>query len=289
MLTVIQRSGSDLALNVHFHMLLLDGVFDVHNQFTAFAAPTHDEMLALTTTIAERIGRLCQRRALDDDLPDAERNLCTSLARSAARRGTTAHRDPDHDPDHHRDPWAGLIKARVDGFDLECTTVVRADDRHRLEHLCRYVLRPPLADRRLRMLDGDQVGIELKRPWRDGTTWVTMSTETFLERLCSLVPKDREHTVLYRGVLAGRARRRKHVVPTENGPRPKNITWAALMKHGLGLDVLACPCGGRMKLIATVLDKESLARLLPAHGLRVRALPIAPARAPPQAEFDFGP
>ena len=116
-----------------------------------------------------------------------------------------------------------------------------------------------------------------------------MSTETFLERLCSLVPKDREHTVLYRGVLAGRARRRKHVVPTENGPRPKNITWAALMKHGLGLDVLACPCGGRMKLIATVLDKESLARLLPAHGLRVRALPIAPARAPPQAEFDFGP
>ena len=37
--------------------------------------------------------------------------------------------------------------------DLECATVVTGDDRERLEHLCKYVLRPPLADRRLRLLE----------------------------------------------------------------------------------------------------------------------------------------
>jgi hypothetical protein len=42
--------------------------------------------------------------------------------------------------------------------------VVCADDRERLEHLCKYVLRPPLADRRLRLLDDGRVTLELKAP-----------------------------------------------------------------------------------------------------------------------------
>ncbi len=37
------------------------------------------------------------------------------------------------------------------------TFVVRADERERLEHLCKYVLRPPLADRRLRLLATGEV------------------------------------------------------------------------------------------------------------------------------------
>jgi ABC-type multidrug transport system ATPase subunit len=89
-------------------------------------------------------------RSLDDDIDDDERSLCAALARSARRQGSTAHQDPERDLDHDTDRWAGLIKARVDGFDLECTTLVRAEDRERLEQLCKYVLRPPLADRRLR-------------------------------------------------------------------------------------------------------------------------------------------
>ena len=73
------------------------------------------------------------------------------------------------------------IKARVDYYDLECTTVVRADDRERLEHLCKYVLRPPLADRRLRLLSTGEVGLELKSAWRDGTKWLTFEPDTFLD------------------------------------------------------------------------------------------------------------
>ena len=33
-LTVVQRFGSELALNLHFHMLCPDGVFDAHGHFT---------------------------------------------------------------------------------------------------------------------------------------------------------------------------------------------------------------------------------------------------------------
>ena len=246
-------------------------------------------MAELTTRIAERVTRMLERRSLDDDIDDDERSLCAALARSARRQGSTAHQDPDRYPDQDTDRWAGLIKARVDGFDLECTTVVREDDRERLEQLCKYVLRPPLADRRLRMLDTGEVALELKRPWRDGTSWVTMSPDTFLERLCSLVPREREHTILYRGTLGPNSKRRASVVPEADGPRPRNLTWAMLMQHGLALDVLACACGKRMKFIALVREKQSLARLLRLHRLPQRAMPIAPARGPPQTDLDFGP
>ena len=40
----------------------------------------------------------------------------------------------------------------------------------------------------------------------------------------------------------------------------KELTWATLMQHGLDLDVLACACGARMKFIAVVREKQSLAR-----------------------------
>ena len=95
--------------------------------------------------------------------------------------------------------------------------------------------------------------------------------------------------MLYRGVLSGHSKLRAKVVPREEGiPRPKNATWCAVMQHGLGIDVLACPCGHRMLLVAVIFEKKSLTRMLAAHGLRARALHTLPARAPPQTQLDFG-
>jgi hypothetical protein len=148
------------------------------------------------------------------------------------------------------------------------------------------------ADEQARLLPGDQVALELKSPWRDGTTWISMSADTFLERLCALVPRPRTNQVLYRGVLAAHSARRPKVVPApEPDPkyRPKNATFCELMKHGLGVAVLACPCGHRMKYVATIFDRKGLARLLRAKGLPHHLEPIRPARGPPQQNFDFGP
>jgi len=279
-----------LALNVHFHMLLLDGVYDVLGAFTPIAAPTRAELVVLCTAIAHRVHKLLERRALGEG-GSVEHSLAVALCRSAARRGTDKHAPEGPDPDHDGEPgWKR--KARVDGFDLEATTEVRGDDRERLEDLARYLLRPPLADRRLRLLPADQVALELKSPWRDGTTWVSMSADTFLERLSSLVPRPRADQVLYRGVLAAHSARRPNVVPApDDDPkhRPKNATFCEFMKHGLNVDVLACPCGHRMRYVATIFDKKGLARLLRAKGLPHHLEPIRPARGPPQQGFDFGP
>ncbi len=101
-------------------------------------------------------------------------------------------------------------------------------------------------------MPADQVALELKSPCKDGTTWISMSADTFLERLASLVPRPRTNQVRYRGVLhraqvseANRAAehvahsaRRPQVVPEpDDDPkdRPKNATFCELMKHGLNV------------------------------------------------------
>jgi hypothetical protein len=38
------------------------------------------------------------------------------------------------------------------------------------------------------------------------------------------------------------------------------------MRHGVGVDVLACECGKRMRCEATIFETNSLATMLAAHG-----------------------
>jgi len=63
----------------------------------------------------------------------------------------------------------GPRQAHLDGFDLHANVWVSANDRAGLERLCRYVLRPPFAQERLRFRDDGRVALELKRAWHDGT------------------------------------------------------------------------------------------------------------------------
>ena len=62
----------------------------------------------------------------------------------------------------------------VAGFDLDIGPVVGANDRARLERLCRYALRPPLATERLEELPDGRVKYGLRHRWRDGTVAVVM-------------------------------------------------------------------------------------------------------------------
>jgi hypothetical protein len=73
--------------------------------------------------------------------------------------------------------------------------VVGAADRAGLQRLCRYVARPPLSASRLEVLEGGQVRVHLKRPWADGTAYISMTRLAFLERLASLVPPPRKQRV----------------------------------------------------------------------------------------------
>ena len=66
--TLIQCFGGAVNLNVHFHMLVLDGVYverpDGTLRFRWVKAPTSAELTALARTIARRVGRYLERRGL---------------------------------------------------------------------------------------------------------------------------------------------------------------------------------------------------------------------------------
>jgi len=66
--TLIQRFGSALNLNIHFHMLFLDGVYVERPNGTArfhwVKAPTSREFTQLAYTIAQRVGRFLERQGL---------------------------------------------------------------------------------------------------------------------------------------------------------------------------------------------------------------------------------
>jgi hypothetical protein len=66
--TLIQRFGSALNLNVHFHLLVLDGVYRREGEgrlrFVPVPAPHPAELQALVQRIAERIGRSLERSGL---------------------------------------------------------------------------------------------------------------------------------------------------------------------------------------------------------------------------------
>jgi hypothetical protein len=66
--TLIQRFGSALNANVHFHMLIPDGVYrrdgEGRAQFVPVCAPNPEELRVLVQTIAERLGRSLERSGL---------------------------------------------------------------------------------------------------------------------------------------------------------------------------------------------------------------------------------
>ena len=67
--TLIQRFGSALNLNIHFHMLFLDGAYtsssNLHPlRFLRVKAPTKGELTRLTHTIAQRVARYLERQGL---------------------------------------------------------------------------------------------------------------------------------------------------------------------------------------------------------------------------------
>ena len=95
---------------------------------------------------------------------------------------------------------------------MHAALVVPAGKRERLERVCRYILRPPVAAERLEVTAEGHVRVTLRQPWRDGTTDLVFDPVEFLGRLAVLVPRPRVNLVLYHGVLETRASGRAQMV-----------------------------------------------------------------------------
>jgi len=316
--TVIQRFGGALNLNPHFHTLCIDGVFTEDDsgklRFHRLPAPADREVAELLGAVVEGISRVLERRGLcidgeddntDNEAPSLHDQLGAASIQQLALTGPRAH----HPIARFRSRFAapaeagtamklGRRRARIDGFDLHADTTVRARSRDRLERLCRYLLRPPLSEERLERC-GEQIRLELKSTWRDGTTHLLFEPIELLERLAALVPRPHKNLVIYHGVLAGNARWRKRVIahgrpihdeepgvaaavaPSEP-PRRANPSWAELMRRGLDIDALECPrCHGRLRFIAAIVKPAVVRRILRSVGLPAEPVALGPARAPP--------
>ena len=90
------------------------------------------------------------------------------------------------------------------------------------EMLCRYILRPPLANERLRLLEDGSVTVDFKRPWSDGTRSIGLAPKALLSRMAALIPPPRRHVTVYSGVLSSNSKWRQWIVPSHK-PEPLNL------------------------------------------------------------------
>lgn len=198
------------------------------------------------------------------------------------------------------------------GFSLHAQVSCEANDRTKLERLCRYVARPAIANGRLKLSDGGQVVLTLKTPFRDGTTHLAMSPLELLQRLAALVPRPRLNLIRYHGVLAPNAKWRSQVVPPQNDSETlspaeievseidplassgekkgvgRYISSSRLLRRVFDLDMETCPnCGGPVKIIAAIEDPSAIKKILTHLGLSPHPPPRAPARYDAYDEADL--
>jgi len=61
---------------------------------------------------------------------------------------------------------------------------------------------------------------------------------------------------------------------------PARLSWARRLKRVFDIDIEYCPrCGGRLQIIAAIVDPRVLAKILTHLHLPARAPPRSPARA----------
>jgi len=249
--TFVQRFGDALNLNVHFHSLVLDGVYARDEQggvrFHPLPPPGGAEVARVARRIARGIPRLLERRGLHpgadpeaaDPLPDRQPLLASLYAASVSGRVATGRRagrrmlrvgdriDPEALPE-----LEGERCASVDGVSLHANVAVPARDRRRLERLCRYVARPPVATDRLSRLADGRLLYRLKHRWRDGTSHVVFESRELVEKLAALVPPPRFHMARYHGVLGPSANTRPRIVPATPATEPATALAAGTAHAG---------------------------------------------------------
>ena len=230
--TLIQRHGSAANVNVHLHMLVLDGVYEPVGErvrFRSVAAPSEAQLQALLTRLIARIVRRLTVDgwiSQDTDPPSLDlepRDVIDELAaasiryRIASGPGAGQRTLTLRSPSLARPTTPKALTADLQGFSLNAAVACTAVQRNKLERLARYVARPAIALERLAVDGVGRVVLELTHPFRDGTTHVIFTPEDWLARLAALVPRPRVHLTRYHGVFAPNCRMRKRVVPSPSG------------------------------------------------------------------------
>jgi hypothetical protein len=219
-LTVVQRFGSSLNLNVHFHAIVMDGVYaeqpDGSMLFHPLPAPSDENIARLAHAVCRKVTRYLGRLTGEDKddqltLDHLANASVQGLVATGPRRGCHVLRLGGTGEDAET-AIIGKRCAEVSGFNVHANVRVGANDRDGLEHLCRYLARPPIANDRLQERPDGRLALRFKQAWRDGTTHIVFTPHELIEKLIPLIPRPRCHLVRYHGILGPAAKDRAKIV-----------------------------------------------------------------------------
>ena len=183
--TLIQRFGSAANLNIHFHCLVLDGVYrrsiDGAPDFVEVPEPTDEALQAVFHKIITRLIGLLTRRGVlveeegsmymadNDGDSDEARVLrplkaaaCTCRIAFGPRAGQKVLTVQGAMP--RETEFKQTLCADIDGFSLHAAVRCAADDRQAPQQLCRYITRSALANERVQTNAAGQAVLKLKTP-----------------------------------------------------------------------------------------------------------------------------
>jgi ribosomal protein S27E len=261
--TLIQRFGSALNLNIHFHILFLDGVY-VHRdnrppRFQRVKAPDKGELEELVQLISQRVGRCLpglagtgHRERLAGPRPRRgyrchalPQILGSSISYRIAvgpQQGRKAFMIRTIRPLDRPDPRLERV-AKANGFSLHAGVSCEGDQKDKRERLCRYISgRPPCrgSSPTFTELHG-QGGLHPEDTvpgWDDPGG---LRTGGFRCALAALVPKPRVNLTRYHGVLAPNHRWRGLVTPARRGKGIKSISNAEVRTPAERHAAMTCP------------------------------------------------
>jgi hypothetical protein len=187
--------------------------------FRHVPAPTGTELQALVQQIAVRIGKVLEQQGLIerdmenawlaaqgesgplDDLIGHSITYRIAVGPRAGQKLFTLQTVPAREPESEQQ-GDGRGVANADGFSLHAGLDIQPHQREKLERLCRYVSRPPIAVERLALTSAGQVRYQLKNAYRDGTTHIVLEPLDLMAGLAALVPPPRMHLTRFHGVFA---------------------------------------------------------------------------------------
>jgi hypothetical protein len=296
----IHRFGSSLNGHVHFHVCVVDGVFEeVVGEADAQSSPPG---------IVFHPASAIDEAAVAQVQTDSRRRIL----RAFVGRGLLESCDAED-----------MLAYQHSGFSVDAGVLIEAHDRAALERLLRYCARPPFACERLRKEGAALVyrcAKQRSEPSSDKrgakADELHLTPLELIARIAALVPPPRTHRHRYFGVLAPNSPLRAAVTamaqpptrqtepaitgegvpgvvplghaisPTPEPAPPKrapaHYLWAVLIARIYEVFPLLCPkCGGQMRLIAFITEGTQIRRILDHIGVDSEPPHISPARGPP--------
>ncbi len=199
--TFMQRFGSALNLNLHFHVIFLEGVYldrtdqGLKPRFVPGEPPTDTDIAAVVQKISRRVLRKLRQLGyleasgdapmatgydpLGDDEPELARTMAASVQHRIAfgeRAGQRVRRiGSGFGHEGERPTLTGPHCASVQGFSLHAHTQVPAHRRDELECLLRYAARGAVSLERLAQDTNGDLVYTFTHPWSDGTMGIRLS------------------------------------------------------------------------------------------------------------------